>query len=207
MARAEDEPPLDRELAELPAGLRWREWMRRVEAVLFASAAPVKRADLARVVGRDASVELLVEDLRADYADRAFEIRAAAGGWALRTRPAYSAAIRAAAALRAPATALRRGEALALAAIAYRQPATRADLAEMIGAEVGRDVLARLRERGLIAPGPRSPTRGAAQSYVTTDAFLDHFGLASLADLPDLDAAGAPVRDAAAAPGPEPGDP
>jgi len=52
----------DRELEDLPQDLRWREWMGRIEAVLFASASPVGRDDLARVVGQGASVEILIDD-------------------------------------------------------------------------------------------------------------------------------------------------
>ena len=52
----------DRELADLPQVLRWREWIRRIEVVLFASATPVSRSDLARVVGQGVSVDLLIED-------------------------------------------------------------------------------------------------------------------------------------------------
>jgi len=48
----------------LPADLRWREWMLRVEAVIFASAEPVTREILARVVGKECSIDLLIEDLR-----------------------------------------------------------------------------------------------------------------------------------------------
>ena len=81
-------PALDRELPDLPADLRRREWMRRIEAVLFASASPVPREDLARVVGHGASVDLLIEDLTADLEGRAFEIAQVAGGWMFRTRPA-----------------------------------------------------------------------------------------------------------------------
>jgi chromosome segregation and condensation protein ScpB len=66
MARDLMETDLDRELDDLPAQLRWREWMRRIEAVLFASASPVPREDLAKVVGQGASVDLLIEDLMAD---------------------------------------------------------------------------------------------------------------------------------------------
>lgn len=65
MGRRED-IELDSELAALPPELRWREWMRRIEAVLFASAAPVERDDLARVVGQGASVDLLIADLAMD---------------------------------------------------------------------------------------------------------------------------------------------
>ena len=54
MANDRSELDLDRELEDLPLELRWREWMRRIEAVLFASASPVPREDLARVVGQGA---------------------------------------------------------------------------------------------------------------------------------------------------------
>ena len=69
MARLE-ETELDRDLADLPPDLRWREWMRRIEAVLFASAAPVAREDLVRVVGQGASVDLLIGDLMIELEDR-----------------------------------------------------------------------------------------------------------------------------------------
>ena len=93
MAKDRTDPDLDRELADLPPELRWREWIRRIEAVLFASASPVPREDLARVVGQGASVDLLVEDLAADLEGRAFEIAKVAGGWIFRTRAAYAPAI------------------------------------------------------------------------------------------------------------------
>ena len=73
MARRE-ETGLDRELADLPPDLRWREWMRRIEAVLFASGTPVAREDLARVVGQVASVDLLIEDLAVDLEGRPYEV-------------------------------------------------------------------------------------------------------------------------------------
>ena len=95
--KAQSEPTLDRELADLPPDLRWREWLRRIEAVLFASASPVSREDLMRVVGQGASVDLLIEDLVSDLGGRSFEVAKVGSGWMLRTRPAYAAVIRAAA--------------------------------------------------------------------------------------------------------------
>lgn len=77
----------DRELADLPPILCWREWMRRIEAALFASARSVPREALARAVGEGASVELLVADLRADLAERPYEVVAVAEEPLLRTRP------------------------------------------------------------------------------------------------------------------------
>ena len=79
-------------------------------------------------------------------------------------------------------------EAGVLIAIAYEQPITRAALSERFGREISRDLIACLRDRAMIAPGPRPPTRGAPFSYVTTGKFLQTFGLETLSDLPDLEA-------------------
>jgi chromosome segregation and condensation protein ScpB len=62
MARPVD-PDLDRERADLPPGQRCREGMRRIEAVLFASATPVARDDLAKLAGQEAAVNQLIGDL------------------------------------------------------------------------------------------------------------------------------------------------
>ncbi|MBM1222966.1 SMC-Scp complex subunit ScpB [Ponticoccus sp. SC2-23] len=185
MAQGETEPELDRELVDLPPELRWREWMRRIEAVLFASAAPVSREDLARVVGQGASVDLLVADLAADLQGRAFEIARLGGGWMFRTRPAYAPAIRAAADVGNQLLNLSEFDVAVLAAIAYHQPVTRDGLKDIFGREISRDLIGRLHARGLIANGPRAPRRGAPYTFVTTEAFLVAFGLESLHDLPD----------------------
>tara|TARA_R110000782_G_scaffold152618_1_gene245206 strand:- start:6498 stop:7112 length:615 start_codon:yes stop_codon:yes gene_type:complete len=185
MAKDRPEPELDRELLDLPAELRWREWMRRIEAVLFASASPVPREDLARAVGQGASVDLLIEDLSADLEGRAFEVTAVAGGWMFRTRPAYAPAIRAAADVRDQVLELSEFDVAVLAAIAYRQPITRDGLKDIFGKEISRDLIGRLHARGLIGTGPRSPRRGAPYTFVTTEQFLVAFGFESLRDLPD----------------------
>ena len=178
---------LDRELSDLPPELRWREWMRRIEAVLFASASPVPREDLARIVGQAASVDLLVEDLAADLEGRAFEIAMVAGGWMFRTRPVYAPAIRAAADVGDQLLDLNEFDVAILAAIAYHQPITRDTLKDIFGKEISRDLIGRLHAHGLIGTGPRAPRRGAPYTFVTTDAFLAAFGLESLRDLPDAE--------------------
>ena len=185
MARDRAETDLDRELEDLPPDLRWREWMRRIEAVLFASASPVPREDLARVVGQGASVDLLIEDLAADLEGRSFEVAQVAGGWMLRTRPAYGPVIRAAADVGAQNLDLREFDVAVLAAIAWHQPITRDGLKAIFGREISRDLIGRLHARGLIGTGPRSPRRGAPYTFVTTEQFLVAFGLESLHDLPD----------------------
>lgn len=185
MKRAATETGLDRELADLPADLRWREWLRRIEAVLFASAAPVVRDDLARVVGHGVSVDLLIEDLAADLEDRPYELAKVGAGWMLRTRAAYAAAIRAATDLGARELNLSEFDLAVLAAIAYHQPIGRDGLKEIFGKEISRDLIGRLADRDLIATGPREPRRGAPYTFVTTETFLAAFGLESLRDLPD----------------------
>jgi segregation and condensation protein B len=190
MARGAAGEELDRELGDLPPALRWREWMRRIEAVLFASATPVARGDLARVVGAEASVALLVEDLRANLAERPYEVVAVADGYMLRTRRAYAGVIRAAADLGEERLGLSDFETAVLAAIAYHQPVTRNALNDIFGREISRDLIGRLRDRDFIAPGPRSPRPGAPYTFVTTDGFLAAFDLASLGDLPDLEMLG-----------------
>lgn len=185
MAKDHIETLLDRDLEDLPDALRWREWIRRIEAVLFASASPVPSEDLARVVGQGVSVDLLVEDLAADLEGRSFEVVSVAGGWILRTKGTYAPVIRAAADIGVQELDLREFDTAVLAAIAYHQPITRDGLKDIFGREISRDLIGRLHTCGLIGTGPRSPRRGAPYTYVTTDAFLVAFGLNSLHDLPD----------------------
>lgn len=180
-----DRQDLDRELEDLPPELRWREWIRRVEAVLFATSSPVSRADLARVVGRDVSIDLLLEDLAADLEDRSFDVVRMAGGWMLQTRAAYAPAIQAAADVKDQDMGLRDFDIAVLAAIAYHQPITRDGLKDIFGKEVSRDLIRRLHSQDLIGTGPRSPRRGAPYTYVTTQRFLTTFDLETLHDLPN----------------------
>lgn len=176
----------DRELDELPPPLRWREWMARVEAVIFAAPVPVGRDVLARVVGSGCNLDALIDDIREELRDRPYELVAVAGGWQHRTRPRLAGTIRAAG-LTAPAAELSGHVTLVLMAIAYFQPVTRGELGRIVGKEVSHDTIAALRGEGLIEAGPRSPTHGAPYTYVTTPAFLSRFGFETLRDLPDFE--------------------
>ena len=183
----------DRELYDLPQELRWREWMGRIEAVLFASASPVGREDLARVVGKGASVEMLIEDIQAELVGRPYELAQVADGWMFRTKIQFADAIKAAADLGNQSLAFTEMEMGVLCAIAYHQPIDRAGLKDIFAKEVSRDLLARLRYKDLIASGPRSPRPGAPHTFVTTPEFLALFDLQSLRDLPELDLGRAPL--------------
>lgn len=187
-ARQSETIDFDPELTELPPEARWREWMNRVEAVLFAAPQPVERLELTRIVGREASVDLLIADIRADLKAKPYDVVSVAGGWQMRTRPAYAPAIQASAALPERRLELTKNEAMVLVSIAYHQPVTRAGVAEILGREISRDVIGALRDKNMITAGPRSPAPGAPFTYVTTKGFLKHFGLDTLRDLPDLEA-------------------
>jgi segregation and condensation protein B len=182
---AKETPPLDTDLEDLPPELRWREWMGRIEAVIFASATPVPRADLARVVGQGVSVDLLIEDIQAELANRSFEIACVADAWLMRTRVQFADAVRAAADLGDKLLDLNEFEVAVLASIAYHQPLTRDGLKDIFGKDISRDLIGRLRAQELITTGPRSPRAGAPYTYVTTTHFLVVFGMGSLRDLPD----------------------
>ncbi len=187
--RGEREPLFDPELADLPEGARWREWLGRVEAVIFASPAPVPREALAKIVGKNCNLDDLLADIRDELRARPYDLVFVAGGWQLRTKPGHAGAIRALdnGARDAGPPELTPTELLAVTAIAYLQPATRAELSRLAGKDVSRDVIGRLKGLDLIAAGPRAPEPGAPFAYVTTKKFLEVFGLATLRDLPDLE--------------------
>lgn len=153
---------LDTELEHLPSELHWREWMGRVEAVIFSASEPVTRNVLARVVGRNCNIELIIEDIRAELAGRPYELVAVAGGWQHRTRKVFGDAIHAAFGTAGQGTKeLSQSEVLVLMCIAYFQPITRGELSSFFGKEVSRDLIGVLRAQDLIASGPRSPQPGA----------------------------------------------
>ncbi len=181
-------PPLsfDRELADLPPDLRWREWMARIEAVIFASPEPVSREQLAALVGAGCVIDELIADIRRELRERPFDLVEVARGFQHRTRPRFGEVIRLALG-RPEIRDLSPTEQLVLTAIAYFQPITRDAVAAMIGRNVGRDLVARLRQEGLVAPGPRAPQPGAPVAYVTTPLFLERLGLSGLSELPDMD--------------------
>ena len=191
---SDDRLLVDTELEHLPAELRWREWLLRVEAVIFAASEPVPRTVLARIVGKDCNLDLIIDDIREELAGRPYELVSVAGGWQHRTRRVYSDVIRGAfgaatgSAGGAGAKPLSSPENLVLMAIAYFQPITRTELSAFFGKEVSRDLIGTLRGQGFIASGPRSPTPGAPYTYVTTKTFLSHFSFDTLRDLPDIEA-------------------
>jgi segregation and condensation protein B len=185
--RAKPKIDFDRELADLPASMRRREFMMRIEAVIFAASRPVKRETLSAIIGRDCHLDSLIADIRDELAARPYELVEVAGSYRYQTRQFCAAVIRASNTVTAPPLELSALDQLVLTAVAYFQPVTRMQVADLLGKPIGRDAIAALRSFGLIATGPRSPQPGAPYTYVTTLAFLELTGLPSLRDLPYLD--------------------
>ena len=187
--RRNSEDVLDVDLIELPAAARWREWMLRVEAAIFASQKPVPREALVRLVGEACRFDDLIADLIHELRGRPYDLTLVAGGYALRTKTRFAPAIRAAhPGLGGDDVAeLTRTETFALTAIAYLQPVTRGEISRLAGREISRDIIASLKRHGLIDGAIRAPQPGAPFAYVTTRKFLEAFGFASLRDLPDLE--------------------
>ena len=154
---------LDVELADLPPAARWREWMLRVEAAVFASQKPVPREALVRLVGETCRFDHLIADLIHELRGRPYDLALVAGGYALRTKTRFAPAIRAAnPRLGSDDVAqLTRTETFALTAIAYLQPVTRGEISRLAGREISRDVIASLKRHGLIDGAIRAPQPGA----------------------------------------------
>jgi chromosome segregation and condensation protein ScpB len=166
------------------------EWMGRVEAAIFAARDPVPREAPAKLVGQSCKLDDLIADIGDELRARRYDLVFVAGGYQLRTKPRFSAAIRAANAgeLRdAGLPELTPTELLAVTAIAYLQPAARAKISRLAGKEISRDVIGGLKRLDLIDGALRAPEPGAPFGYVTTRKFLEVFGLASLRDLSDIE--------------------
>lgn len=157
-----------------------------VEAVLFASDAPLGPEEIARADDTldEDSVEAAVRALRAEYleSNRAFEIVRIAGGYQLLTRPEYAPYLSRFDTIPRP-TRLSGPALEALAIIAYRQPIGRVEI-EYIRGVGSTGVIRTLQDRGLVEVVGRGEGIGRPLLYGTTPQFLEHFGFDSIDDLP-----------------------
>ncbi len=158
-----------------------------LEAILFVTESPVPDRELAEVleIATDEVAELVATlGRRLDERGSGLVVRRSAGGWRLYTRREVHPFLERFA---ASPTARRVSNAAmeVLAVVAYRQPVSRAQIAEIRG--VDSDSAIRTLERlGLIAEVGRLPTPGNPAVYGTTDVFLEKLGLDTLDDLPPL---------------------
>ena len=157
---------------------------RALEALLFAARAPLSETALAERLPPSADVAGLLAALAERYRGRGVELAQVAGGWAFRTAPDLAHLLKREAEVQ---RRLSRAALETLAIVAYRQPATRAEIEAVRGVAASRGTLDILFEQGWIEPRGRRRAPGRPVTWATTPAFLDHFGLSSLDDLPDLE--------------------
>ncbi len=158
--------------------------IRLIEALLFASAEPLSEKALARHFGEGADVAALLKRLQGDYAGRGVNLVERDGAWAFRTAADLGDRLRIE---RSQLRKLSRAAVETLAVIAYHQPVSRAEIETIRGVATARGTLDVLIEADWIKPGRRRETPGRPGTWVTTEGFLDHFGLGGLNDLPGVD--------------------
>jgi segregation and condensation protein B len=156
---------------------------RAVEALLFAAAAPLSTADLQRRLPQGADAPAALAALQARYAGRGVELVEVAGRWRLQTAEDLSWLMTEE---REEPRRLSKAAQEILAIIAYHQPVTRAEMEQIRGVQTSRGSLDVLLELGLVKMRGRRRSPGRPVTYGTTDVFLEHYGLASLADLPGM---------------------
>ena len=162
---------------------------RIIEALLFASGEPLTVEQIVSAVdGLDAkSAGTLLSELQSHYdkGKHGFQLVEVQNGYQLTTRADYSEWVRRLFAKRI-SSRLTTAALEALAIVAYHQPVTRADVEEIRGVNSD-SVLNSLIERKIVTIAGRKDVPGRPLLYATTDAFLRHFGLRDLTDLPSLE--------------------
>jgi segregation and condensation protein B len=157
--------------------------LRIIEAMLFAASEPVSLEAFKEFVPADVDVESLLADLQENYANRGVNLVAVAGKWQLRTAPDMGGILRRD---KIEQKKLSKPALETLAIIAYHQPVTRAEIEDIRGVAISKGTLDNLLEIGWVKMRGRRKTPGRPVTYGTTEAFLTHFGLNELTDLPGL---------------------
>jgi segregation and condensation protein B len=156
---------------------------RMVEAILFASAAPLTVAELHARLPHGCDAPAALERLAKRYEGRGVRLIRAGDAWAFRTAPDLAHLMTRET---VETRRLSRAATETLAIVAYHQPVTRAEIEEIRGVAVSKGTVEQLMELDWIGLGRRRETPGRPTTFVTTRAFLDHFGLRSPKDLPGL---------------------
>jgi len=155
-----------------------------IEALLFAAAEPLDAAAIQAHLPGGLHAGELLDELIQDYAARGVRLERRGGRFALRTAPELAPYLERE---QVQSRRLSRAALETLAIIAYHQPITRAELEETRGVAVSKGTLDLLLETGWVQPKGRRDSPGRPVTWVTTAAFLDHFDLASLDDLPRIE--------------------
>ncbi len=181
-ADTERDPSLD----EVAPGVEIRdlaETERQIEALLFAASEPLSAADLATRLPAGSDVGRALATLRHRYEGRGVELVCVADRWRFSTAADLAFLMTEE---REESRRLSKAAMETLAIIAYHQPMTRAEIEQVRGVGLSKGTLDLLLEIGWVRMRGRRRSPGRPVTYGTTDAFLAHFGLGSLSDLPGV---------------------
>ena len=154
---------------------------REIEALLFAASGPLSLEDLAERLPAGADIAGGLATLQDLYAGRGVELACVGGRWRFQTAPDLAWLMTQE---REEPRRLSKAALETLAIIAYHQPVTRAEIEAVRGVQASKGTLDVLLELGLVRMRGRRRSPGRPVTFGTTQGFLDHYGLASLADLP-----------------------
>ena len=160
------------------------EELRLLEAMLFASAEPLDEKSLAARLPQGIDVHEALVRLQEEYATRGVNLVRIGGKWTFRTANDLSWLLSKES---IETRKLSRAAIETLAIIAYHQPVTRAEIEELRGVSTSKGSVDVLRETGWIRPRGRRKSPGRPLTYGTSEAFLSHFGLDAVGDLPGLE--------------------
>ncbi len=159
------------------------EYVRSVEATLFASATPLTPDEIALHAG-EGDVDAALADLADHYAGRGIDLVERGGRWHFQTAPDLAHLLRR---TREEPRRLSRAATETLAIVAYHEPVSRAEIEAIRGVQISTGTLDVLMEAGWVRSAGRREGPGRPLLYATTDDFLTHFGLGSRRDLPGID--------------------
>ena len=160
------------------------EELRLLEAMLFASAEPLDEKSLAARLPQGTNVREALVRLQGEYATRGVNLLRIGGKWTFRTANDLSWLL---SKETVETRKLSRAAIETLAIIAYHQPVTRAEIEELRGVSTSKGSVDVLLETGWIRPRGRRKSPGRPLTYGTSEAFLSHFGLDAVGDLPGLE--------------------
>jgi segregation and condensation protein B len=159
-----------------------------LEALLFASEGPISQEDLTTFSGKKSKeVKTGLKTLETRLREHSgLVLVQVAGGYRLETKPEYYELIREMF-IDKRASKLSMAALETLALVAYKQPITSIEIAELRMVTSVNSIIRNLLEKKLIKPAGRKKVIGRPMMYATTKAFLIHFGLNQLSDLPALE--------------------
>jgi segregation and condensation protein B len=157
--------------------------LRVIEALLFAASEPLSVEQMEAALPEGADVTALLSDLQVNYVNRGVNVVQVGGKWTLRTAGDLSFLLRREA---VEQKRLSKAALETLAIIAYHQPVTRAEIEDIRGVAISKGTLDILLEVGWVRMRGRRRTPGRPVTYGTTAAFLSHFGLNEVGDLPGM---------------------